>query len=126
MNTPDAKMEMIRNLVNSKVRWGTDDQEVLDWLWEKYRIGDDEALELLAAGHREKSKAVRFKAVLMLIFSGVGVLIGGWFLFLEWSAGVIVIGRGSGAILGLGVVSLGLFLRSLWRLLTGKSAGSVD
>jgi hypothetical protein len=62
----------------------------------------------------------------MLAISALGMLIAGGFVGLQLSQRFVVVGYGSALIIGLGIVSLGVFVRSLWQLLSGHTQGSVD
>jgi|GEM_PF-2203571 len=126
MKSPEEKAEILRQQVNSKIRWGARDQEVLDWLAEKQGVTGDEADELLASAHLARRAAVRTKAIIMMATSALGILLAGAYVSLQVFAGVFVIGWGSMVILGIGFASAGIFFRNLWRLLTGQMLGSVD
>jgi hypothetical protein len=126
VKTPEERTEALRQQVNSKIRWGARDGEVIDWLAEKHGITGDEADGLLAEAHRIRRAAVRTKAIIMLVTSAAGIAMAGVFIGLQVQAGVFVIGRGSVLILGIGIFSLGVFLRNLWRLVSGQNLGSVD
>jgi hypothetical protein len=126
MSTAERKSEMLRDQVISKIRWGARDQEVLDWLEQKHGITDSEAALLLADAHRAKRKAVRSKALVSLVCASFGILLAGCFIGLQFVGHVVVIGYGSILIIALGVLSLGVFFRSLILLVTGRAEGSVD
>jgi len=126
MKSEEEKLQMLREQVNSKIRWGARDQEVRQWLDERHGIVDEEAEALLADAHSAKSKAVRTKALFTMAFALVGILFAGAFIGLQLWGGVFVLGYGSVLIIGLGFASLGAFLRSLFRLFTGRTHGSVD
>jgi len=126
MRTPEEKAEMVRQQVISKIHWGTRDQEVLDWLWKHHKITGDDADALLEAAHRKKRMAVRGKAIFTLIGSSLGIAFAGGFVALQYFGRFIMIGYGPFVILGIGLISLGAFLRSLMLLLTGRAEGSVE
>ncbi len=126
MKSPEEKAEMLRQQVNSKVLWGARDQEVYDFLFERHGIGGEEAEAMLTAAHVAKRKAVRTKALILIATSLVGIAFAGVFVGLQIYGGVFVIGKGSILILGVGVFSIGVFLRNVWRLFTGHMHGSVE
>ena len=126
MNLSEKKTEMLRQQVNSKVIWGARDREVLDWLQERHGITDAAANDFLAEAYRAKRAAVRWKALLYLAFSVPGMLAAVLFVVLQCMGNFVVVGSGAGLILFLGFISIGVFVRSLFRLLTGHTEGSVD
>src|SRR5438552_1666813 len=107
MKTTEEKVEMLRQQVSSKLRWGARDREVLDWLRERHGITDDEADALLVEGHRAKRKAVREKALFTLAFASVGIVVAGGFVGLQLYEGLFVVGYGSILIICLGFASIG-------------------
>ncbi|MES2569324.1 MAG: hypothetical protein V4710_04635 [Verrucomicrobiota bacterium] len=126
MKTTEKKNELLGQQVNSKVLWGARDREVLDWLQERHGITGTAATGLLAVAHRAKRAAVRKKALLYLIFSIPGMLLALVFVILQVMGQFVILEHGSLLIIGLGFVSAGIFIRSVFRLLTGKTPGSVD
>ncbi len=126
MKSPEERAEVLRQQVESKVRWGARDEEVLGWLEEKHAIAGEEAEVLLAGAHRARKAAVRKKAIITLVISTFGIALAGGFIGLQLMGGVFVIGRGSILLIGIGIFSLGVFLRNLWRLISGQTLGSVD
>ncbi len=126
-NILEAKAEMMRQQVISKIHWGASDQEVYEWLQERHRITGRDADELLAQAHRAKRKAVRAKAFVMLVISGCGMLLGGGFIgMLFWAQRVVWFGTAPGFAIIIGLVSAVTFIRNLLLLLSGKQEGSVD
>jgi hypothetical protein len=124
--TAEEKAKTLRQQVNAKVIWGARDREVFDWLQERHGITDTAANELLANAHQAKRAAVRRKALLYLVFSIPGMLLALVFVVLQGMGRFVIIGYGSLLIFVLGFVSLGVFFRSLFRLLSGKMEGSVN
>ena len=120
------RYEMVRQQVNSKIYWGTEDAEVLEWLARKCGITGGAGEAMLVEGHAAKRAAVRKRAILWLIFSGLAVAVVGAFYAVQILGGVYYVGTGPAAVAVFGVVSLGTFLRSLWQLLTGRMRGAVD
>jgi hypothetical protein len=125
MKTSEEKAEALRQQVNAKVIWGARDREVLDWLKERHGITDTAADERLADAHEAKRAAVRSKALLYLVFSIPGMLLAVVFVVLQVMGRFVIVGYGSILVFVLGFVSLGVFFRSLFRLLTGHKQGSV-
>ena len=126
VNTPEARAEMMRQQVIAKIHWGARDGEVFEWLQERHGITGHEADELLAMAHRAKRKAVRMKAVVMLVFSGCGILLAGGFIGLQLWSHVFRLGMPTAWALVIAFVSVPAFLRNLWLLFSGKMDGSVD
>ncbi len=126
MLSPEKKAAMIREQVVSKIHWGTTDDEVLNWLHGQHGISGVDADRMLKEAHRAKRGAVRGKAFMTLIFSGLGMLIPLGFIGLQISSGVFIISTGSMVILGAGIICLGIFLRSLLLLVTGRREGAAD
>ena len=126
MKTATDKADVLQQQVNAKVIWGARDREVLDWLQERHGIADAAANDLLAQAHRAKRVAVRRKSLLYLVFSIPGMLLALAFVVLQYMGRFVIIGYGSVLIFVLGFASLGVFFRSVFRLLTGHTEGSVD
>ncbi len=126
MKTAEEKAKTLRQQVNAKVIWGARAREVLDWLQGCHGITDTSANELLADAHRAKRAAVRSKALLYLVLSIPGMLLALAFVVLQGMGRFVIVGYGSVLVFVLGFVSLGVFFRSLLRLLTGHTQGSVD
>ena len=126
MSTPEEKAEMLRKQVIAKVHWGASEQEVCDWLQEEKGITGADADRLLAIAEREKRKAIRSRAMMMLIFSGVFIAISIGYFAVQISGRFVLYGRPVAVFLGVGGVSVVCFIRSVIRLLTGKAQGPVD
>jgi hypothetical protein len=126
MKTAEEREEQLRQQVCSKIRWGTRDQEVLEWLQEKHGIVDERAEAMLVEAHRAKRKAVRVKALFTLVFSALGLVIAGGFIGLQIWDGIFVIGRGTLMVDAIALTCLAAFFRSLMLLFTGRTDGSVD
>jgi hypothetical protein len=126
MRTPEEKAEMLRQQLSAKLIWGARDCEVLDWLEEHYGIIGAGAEHLLAEAHRTKRAAVRGKAWVYLFCSLPGMLLAALFVAFQSMGRFVIIGYGSVLILALGFVSLGVFIRSIFRLITGYTDGSVN
>jgi hypothetical protein len=130
--TPEERREMIRQQVNSKIYWGTRDIEVYQWLGSKHGITGTVADEMLGDAHRAKRKAVRKRAFIMLICSGIGLAAS---VFTVW---LMSFGRISATSTGVRfgyafyivccavAVCAGVFLKNLYYLLTGNDERSVE
>ena len=130
--TPDERREMIRQQVNSKIYWGTRDVEVYQWLGSKHGITGAVADEMLAVAHRAKRKAVRKRAFILMICSGIGLAASTFTIWLM-SFGQIR-GNATGMRFGYAfyfvssavAVCAGVFLKNLYYLLTGNDERSVE
>ena len=130
--TPEERREMIRQQVNSKIYWGTRDIEVYQWLGSKHGITGAVADEMLVAAHGAKRKAVRKRAFIMLICSGIGLAASA---FAVW---LMSFGRISATSTGVRfgyafyivccavAVCAGVFLKNLYYLLTGNDERAVE
>ena len=125
-NDVARRYEMVRQQVISKIRWGAEDVEVLAWLAKKCGITGGAADALLEEAHAAKRVAVRKRAILWLIFSGLGLIPPAAYFGAQLMLGGLDIGRNSAVIGAFGLTCLATFLRSLWQLLTGKLTGAVD
>ena len=130
MKTPEERAEMLRQQVISKIHWGARQQEVTDWLHEKYGIVGTEAEQLLTDAYRARRKAVRGRALIRLVLSAVGIALVAGFFYVRFFSGAIFYGARSIIAtvfaFGIGAFSVSTFVRSLARLLTGEAPGSVD
>jgi hypothetical protein len=130
--TPEEKREMIRQQVNSKVYWGTRDVEVYQWLGSKHGIIGAVADEMLAVAHEAKRKAVRKRAFIMLICSGIGLIASAFVVWLMsfGRVGVGVTGMRFGYAFYVVCVAVAVcawvFLKNLYYLLTGNDERSVE
>ncbi len=130
--TPEEKREMVRQQVASKIHWGAEDTEVYQWLAAKHGIIGSTADEMLATAHRAKRKAVRKRAMIHLVFSGVGIAGCSFALWLMSFGRVSGSWRGMrfgyaiyGVAIGL-ITCTGIFLKNLYYLLTGDDVRSVE
>jgi hypothetical protein len=123
------KREMVCDQVNSKVYWGTEDEEVLQWLGSRHGIFGDEAQKILSAAKRAKRAAVRKRSILYLIGSGIGMVVTGGFWYIASGAGGrggIRISQGTAVLGGAALACAGVFFKSLHALLTGETVGPVE
>lgn len=126
MSTAEEKAEMLRKQVIAKVHWGASEKEVRDWLGEEKGITGDDGDHLLAIAEREKRKAIRSRAMMMLIFSGVFIMIAIGILIVGDHGGPALRGKSGVIFLSVGGASVVAFVRSLVRLLTGKPEAPID
>jgi len=119
-------MEMVRKQVVSKVCWGQTEEEVLDWLEEKHGLAGFSADQMIADARVAKRKAVRNRALIYLLLSGVGLLISGGFFFLQFASGVFVIGLLTIVMAAVFGWSLWTFIMSAVQMVTGRKRGSVE
>jgi hypothetical protein len=126
VKTPEERAALVRQQVYAKVHWGARDWEVLDWLEQRHEMVGAAAEALLADAHRARRKAVRSRALVMLIFCSVGLLAVIGFFALQYMSDRIWVGYGPIVITGFGVSCLGLIIRSVQRLLSGEHDGPVD
>jgi|SRR5678816_1901001 hypothetical protein len=130
MKTPEERAEMVRQQVISKIHWGARQQEVTDWLQEQHGIVATEAEELLADAYRARRKAVRERALIRLVLSAVGIALVGAFFYVRFFSGpIFYYSRSLIATVfafGVGAFSVSTLVRSLVRLITGETPGSVD
>jgi hypothetical protein len=128
--TPQAKLEMIRQQVISKIHWGTSEDEVRQWLRDTHQITGANADKLLGDADRSKRKAVREKAVVQFAVSAIGLVLFCVAVIVSLSHGWILVGGQSMVItvilFGAGLAIMLQFIRSLRLLLTGESSGTVD
>lgn len=123
---------MIRQQVNSKIYWGTRDVEVYQWLASKHGIRGEVADEMLVVAHQAKRKAVRKRAFIMLICSGIGLAAS---VFTVWlmsygriraNAAGMRFGYAFYIVCSAVAVCAGVFLKNLYYLLTGNDERSVE
>jgi hypothetical protein len=126
MPASERKSEMIRQQVNAKILWGARDSEVLDWLRDTQGVGGEEAEALLKDAHRARQKAVRAKALTWLIASGLGVLALVAFIVVQVVGKFVVYGIPVLIAYGAGLACIAIFIRSLRRIVSGKTDGAVD
>ena len=117
---------MVREQVISKIHWGADEREVINWLRQQHGVSGAPAENLVEEAFRARSAAIRRRAIMMLIFSSIGLVLFGSFYAFQFYGRVIVVGWGALVVGGLTLYSFWIFLRSCWRLLSGKARGGVE
>jgi hypothetical protein len=125
MSLRDEKAELLQNQVTAKLHWGTDEEEISQFLAQK-GIGGAEADRLLANARRSRARAIRVRALWTLLFAVIGLVVPVWYFGLQMSANVIVVGRASAVMFALAMTCLYYLLRSLYRILRGETVGPVD
>jgi uncharacterized membrane protein YcjF (UPF0283 family) len=125
-----AKLEMIRQQVISKIRWGASQDEVRQWLQDTHRITGAEADRFVGEAETARRKAVREKAIVQVTLSAAGLALFCIAVVVALSHGWIMVGGQSMAmtviVFGVGLVIMLSFIRSLRLLLTGEASGAVD
>ena len=124
--TPDAKDQQMVDQVIAKVHWGAGRREVFTWLKEKHQRSDAECLQLWELAVRTRRRAVRLRAVIVLILSIIGMAVAGAFIALQVMGRVVIVGYSTVLVIGLACSSVFYFFRSIHRLATGNSTGAVD
>ncbi len=121
----------MRQQVISKIHWGARSQEVLDWLQEQHAVTGVKADQLLAEALTIRRRAVRTRALIRLVLSAIGIAISASVIWMRFLGGPMIFVSvqsfvGGLLLIALGIYSIGIFFRSLSRLLTGEMSGSVD
>lgn len=122
----ERKLDLVRKRVISKICWGETEEAVLDWLDDEHGLAGFSADQMIADARVEKRKAVRGRALIYLIVSGVGLLISGGFFLLQLASGFVVIGLLTVVMAVLLGWSLWTFIKSAVQLVTGQKRGSVE
>lgn len=121
----ERQYQMLKDRVTSKVHWGEPEEDILYWLSSKYGISGSEASGMLKEAYKEKRKDVRKRALINLVLSGIGVVFCGFYFFLQIAGEFLILGWVTLAIGTIGVVSLMVFLISIFQLITGYKSGAV-
>ena len=124
------KAEMTRLQVISKIRWGSDDEEVREWLEREHGIAGVHADQMLAEAHQARSSAIRGRALIRLVFSILGLALTAYFFYVRYGQHVIFLGTGAiyATVLaaGIGGLSVRTLLTNVRPFLTGTTVGPVD
>jgi len=121
----ERKLELVRKRGISKICWGETEEEVLEWLDEKHGLAGFSADQMIAEARVAKRKAVRSRALIYLIVSGVGLAISGGFFLFQFASGY-VFGAMTVLMAALLGVSLWTFISSAVQAVTGQKRGSVE
>jgi hypothetical protein len=108
------------------VHWGTSDDEVLEWLSDKWAITGPVADNLIAEAHREKRKAMKGKALQTLGISAACFVVAAIYIGFQQAKGTLEMGGITVAAALIGVVSLVLLLKSLVHVMRGEGEGPAD
>lgn len=95
--------------------------EVRDWLQVKKRITGRDADQIVEIAQNRRRKVVRFRALLRVIFSGIGMLLFGVFLFLQYAGNFIIVGIPVVIAWGVGLFSFIIFARSVIEVISGNT-----
>lgn len=125
MSSAPKNRALLRGEVISRVHWGAADDEVLAYLAEQ-GVDADEAEDMLMEAHVARTRAVRGKAILLLVFAVAGILFSGVYFWIQGFVHFIAIGVGPFAMLLVGLCSWYVFFRSIFRLVTGRAPGSAQ
>lgn len=114
---------MIRGEVISQIHWGKEVPEVLAHLKTQYGIEGDDADTMISEALGARQREIRKKALLRLIFAGVGLVVTAAYFTMNSIRGSISISAGSALFTFLGTISLWTAVRSIGRLFSGESSG---
>ena len=95
--------------------------EVRDWLRMKQGITGGDADQIVEIALKRRRKVVRFRALLRVIFSGIGMLLFGGFLFLQYVGEFVIVGLRVVIVWGVGLFSFVVFARSVIELISGNT-----
>lgn len=117
------RRDLARDEAKSKIHWGADVEDVLQFLRADYGIEGDEADAIIGDAVRARRSAIRKKASLGLLFALVGLAIPVGYFAIQGFVGFVVIGFGPILMSLLAVASLSMAGRSLYRIFTGDVSG---
>jgi hypothetical protein len=123
MNDDAKRRKLARGEAKTKIHWGGDVEEVLDLLRTNYGIEGEEADAIISDAVSARRSAIRKKASLGLVFAMIGLAVPVAYFSIQGFVGFVVIGFGPIFMALLGLASLSMAGRSIYRLLTGKSIG---
>ena len=117
----NEQMKKLAEQVSGKIHWGAPADEVRDWLQNEKRISPEDAEQLILLGFKARRREVRERAIIRIIFAGIGLLLFGGCLFIR-DLGYFVFARFLvSALWGLAITAMGVLLHSIKELLTGES-----
>jgi membrane-associated PAP2 superfamily phosphatase len=127
MTTPESKRKMIEEQVIAKVRWGEEDEGVLQWLADKHAIMGAEAQQFLVRAKTLRAQAIRERAVKAVTISAIVLVIAISYIAVSpWSwnfdvrACLLVV-----AFLAL-AIALIVLIKNVLRISSGNMTGPVD
>src|SRR5688572_616561 len=85
---------LARGEAKSKIHWGADVEEVLEFLRTDHRIEGDEAEAIIGDAVRARRRAIRKKATLGLVFAAIGLAFPIAYFAIQGFVGFVVIGFG--------------------------------
>lgn len=117
------RRDLARDEAKSRIHWGADVEDVLQFLRAEHGIEGDEADAIIGDAVRARRSAIRKKASLGLVFALVGLAIPVVYFSIQGFVGFVVIGFGPILMSLLAVASLSMACRSLYRIFTGDVSG---
>jgi hypothetical protein len=123
MNNDPKRRDIPRGEAKSMIHWGADIEEVLALLRANYGIEGDEADAIVLEALSARRSAIRKKALLGLVVAAIGLAVPVAYFAIQGFVGFVVIGLGPIFMALLGLASLSMAGRSLYRLLTGEVSG---
>ena len=102
------------------------EEEVREWLQIKKGIVGEDAQKLIDHGVSKRCREVRIRALLSIIFSGLGLLLFAVFVFLQYAGEFVLVGIPVLIVWGVGLFAFVSFLRGVIRLVTGRSSRSLQ
>lgn len=125
MNDDAKRREFALREAKSKIHWGADVAAVLEFLRTDYGIEGDEAEVIISEAVGARSRALRKKAWLSLVFAAIGLAVPVAYFAIQGFVGFVVIGFGPIFMAFIGLASLAMAGRALYRIFTGDSSGPV-
>jgi hypothetical protein len=117
------RREIARGEAKSKIYWGADVEEVLEFLRAGHGIEGDEADAIIGEAIAARRSAIRKKASLGLVFATIGLAVPVAYFAIQGFVGFVVIGFGPIFMTLLALASLSMAGRSLHRIVTGEASG---
>ena len=118
MNT---ELEKIAEQAGGMMLIDHSEAEVREWLRMKKNVIGSDADQIVEIAQRRRSKVVRFRALLRVIFSGIGMLLFGVFLFLQYAGNFVLVGVPVVIAWGVGLFSFVFFARSVIEVFSGNT-----
>lgn len=125
MISDDRRRELARGEAISRIHWGADPAEVLELLRTSHRVEGPEADAMLVDAFTARRSAIRKKAWIALVFAAVGLAVPAAYFAIQGFVGFTRIGWGPPFMVSVGLASLALAGRSIYRLITGEASGPV-
>lgn len=117
----NEQMQKLADQVRGKIHWGASKAEVREWLQNDKHLSGEDADRLIERGFKARRNEVRQRALVRVVFAGIGVCCFGLFLWLQYTGNFILIGIPVLIVWGLGIASIGVVAHSLHELVTGDS-----